>query len=450
MRQWARSRTAFRLRSDAARSGDVSFKSEIRIAEIRKKPEGRIPKLARAVCSFDFRISDFGIRIYGPWALSSLPTRNHKPKTHNKQNHMTTSSPERIATNRANAQKSTGPKTAEGKAASKRNAVKHGLLSREVLVAGEDHQALTALQQWFAEELQPVGPMEVMLVGQIVATHWRLRRVLAAESGDIKREAQLKAASAPSSALPPALEDTVAGCQLLQTWLSDTLLAVERDGELTLGTVGEFSTRVGDRPSLLKCNLIKLHFRHRPDKKQDTEEEEPWLEAHKKEVITFLNEHLSRLATRETHCQKLEEKEAKARQTYAVLPSAEAMERLGRYESMLNRQLFRAMKELRTLQKEREGRNPKAEVRGENLPNEPIPERERERGGRGEREVLRNEATDEVGKEEPRMEHGLNTDKKLPNEAIALGAPVQGSEFKVQSSEELQNEPILAAQPTEI
>src|SRR5215207_11490142 len=107
-------------------------------------------------------------------------------------------SQDRIAANRANALKSTGPKTPEGKAASKLNAVKHGILSREVLVAGEDHQELTALQEWFQEDLQPVGPMEVMLVGQVVATHWRLRRVLAAESGEIKREAELKEASTNS------------------------------------------------------------------------------------------------------------------------------------------------------------------------------------------------------------------------------------------------------------
>src|SRR6187402_954015 len=104
-------------------------------------------------------------------------------------------SQDRITANRANALKSTGPKSAEGKAASKLNAVKHGILSREVLVSGEDHQELTALQEWFDGDLQPVGPMEVMLVGQIVATHWRLRRVLAAESGEIKREAQLQQAS---------------------------------------------------------------------------------------------------------------------------------------------------------------------------------------------------------------------------------------------------------------
>src|SRR5215213_5260233 len=121
---------------------------------------------------------------------------------------MNTSSPERMAANRANAQKSTGPKTLEGKAASKMNAVKHGLLSREVLVAGEDHQELTALQEWFEEDLQPVGPMEVMLLGQVVATHWRLRRILAAESGEIKREAESNEASTDSSALRSPMGDS--------------------------------------------------------------------------------------------------------------------------------------------------------------------------------------------------------------------------------------------------
>src|SRR5215212_5643840 len=146
---------------------------------------------------------------------------------------MNITSQDRIAANRANAQKSTGPKTLEGRASSKMNAVKHGILSREVLVSGEDHQELTALQEWFQEDLQPVGPMEVMLVGQIVATHWRLRRVLAAESGEIKREAELKDASARSNALPPALEETAEGCRLVQTWLSEMLLEIEQIGELT-------------------------------------------------------------------------------------------------------------------------------------------------------------------------------------------------------------------------
>jgi hypothetical protein len=44
--------------------------------------------------------------------------------------------------NRRNALKSTGPKTPEGKAAVHHNALRHGLLSRDVLLPGEDEAAL--------------------------------------------------------------------------------------------------------------------------------------------------------------------------------------------------------------------------------------------------------------------------------------------------------------------
>ena len=47
--------------------------------------------------------------------------------------------------NRRNALKSTGPKTPEGKAAVRLNANKHGLRSREVLLPGEDEEALKEL-----------------------------------------------------------------------------------------------------------------------------------------------------------------------------------------------------------------------------------------------------------------------------------------------------------------
>ena len=44
--------------------------------------------------------------------------------------------------NRRNARKSTGPKTPEGKAAVRLNALKHGLLANDVLLPGEDESAL--------------------------------------------------------------------------------------------------------------------------------------------------------------------------------------------------------------------------------------------------------------------------------------------------------------------
>jgi hypothetical protein len=66
--------------------------------------------------------------------------------------------------NRQNALKSTGPKTPEGKAAVRLNAVRHGLLSREVLLPSEDDIAFTELNERLGDELQPVGEMESLLV----------------------------------------------------------------------------------------------------------------------------------------------------------------------------------------------------------------------------------------------------------------------------------------------
>jgi hypothetical protein len=49
--------------------------------------------------------------------------------------------------NRKNALKSSGPKTPEGKAVVRRNAIEHGLLAREVLLPGEDEEALNELHE---------------------------------------------------------------------------------------------------------------------------------------------------------------------------------------------------------------------------------------------------------------------------------------------------------------
>ena len=85
--------------------------------------------------------------------------------------------------NQRNALKSTGPKTPEGRAAIRLNARTHGLLSQEVLLHGEDEDALKELGESLRAELQPVGELENLLVDRIVATHWRLRRLGRVEAG---------------------------------------------------------------------------------------------------------------------------------------------------------------------------------------------------------------------------------------------------------------------------
>ena len=55
----------------------------------------------------------------------------------------------RTEANRKNAQRSTGPKTPEGKARSSKNALKHGLTSEELILPGENPEAYDArMDEW--------------------------------------------------------------------------------------------------------------------------------------------------------------------------------------------------------------------------------------------------------------------------------------------------------------
>src|SRR5215212_2330967 len=84
---------------------------------------------------------------------------------------------------RRNALKSTGPKTPEGKAAVSLNALTHGLLSQEILLPTEDQEALRELDERLRNELQPAGELENLLLDRIIAAYWRLLRVGRVEAG---------------------------------------------------------------------------------------------------------------------------------------------------------------------------------------------------------------------------------------------------------------------------
>ena len=93
-----------------------------------------------------------------------------------------------IVANRHNAKASTGPKTESGKAIVARNATKHGLLSKEALLEGEAEDALVDLGMRMRAELAPVGELECLLADRIIASAWRLRRVLGVEIGIFRHE----------------------------------------------------------------------------------------------------------------------------------------------------------------------------------------------------------------------------------------------------------------------
>ena len=78
-----------------------------------------------------------------------------------------------------------GPKTDEGKEISKMNALKHGLLSKEVLIDGEDEEGLLLLTKRIRSEIKPETEIERLLTDRIVANVWRLKRALGMENGEV-------------------------------------------------------------------------------------------------------------------------------------------------------------------------------------------------------------------------------------------------------------------------
>jgi hypothetical protein len=83
----------------------------------------------------------------------------------------------RALTNRLNAMKSTGARTLEGLARSRKNALKHGLLAKNCVMDGEEESGFETLREEIFVELRPVGQVEVFLVARVVAMMWRLRRI---------------------------------------------------------------------------------------------------------------------------------------------------------------------------------------------------------------------------------------------------------------------------------
>jgi len=85
------------------------------------------------------------------------------------------SSEKQIKANRKNSQKSTGPKTDQGKEKVSQNAVKHGLFAESV-IKGEKEADYEAFHDNFLAELKPVGAVELMLAERVVSLAWRLKR----------------------------------------------------------------------------------------------------------------------------------------------------------------------------------------------------------------------------------------------------------------------------------
>jgi hypothetical protein len=111
-------------------------------------------------------------------------------------------SPAQTLANRDNAQRSTGPKTQEGKQSASRNAIRHGLTGTQIVIPGEDSAAYEDLRQGLHRSHQPANEAERILVDQIAANSWRLMRAHRVETAFLAKLTE--GAKDPDTALAEA------------------------------------------------------------------------------------------------------------------------------------------------------------------------------------------------------------------------------------------------------
>ena len=274
-------------------------------------------------------------------------------------------SDKQLAANRRNAMKSTGPRTSRGKAVASRNSLKFGVLAEAVVVRGlavkESAHEYEQLCREFYESLAPVGILEEMLTGQIAATAWRLRRARKAESGEIALSVdeglKIRSQSNPDlirkeweMAGDPvqAMEESSLGNERLIYWLEKVRAQVEKEGKLTKESVKIPGTgkpnSMSDRLESIRLGLSKQYKGGGEPQGGQNE---------KSHTLELIDDMIFEKKILREDCEKREQAEEAARQSAAVLPEEKTLGKIMRYESALERQLFRAMNQLERLQERR-------------------------------------------------------------------------------------------------
>jgi hypothetical protein len=293
-------------------------------------------------------------------------------------------SQKQLEANRKNAEKG-GVRTPEGKAITRYNALKHGLLAREIVVTvgdgAEDPAEFAALSQELKGQFQPQGALEEMLVEKVAVAYWRLRRAHRYEAGLMRGEL-----------------DTAADRFYGQTkW----------NGEKEHKTDDQIDAQIKEEEEGLAYwqkdtnDLTKMHKEGRPlEDIYSWEENWEWLQEKvndllpedldcedgfgPKELRDCLNDHANwsdddiwqaliddcgeRVARHRQRIEALEKEREKNRQKIEILkmlgyiPSRDELDRLLRYEGAIERQFYKALNQLERLQRLRAGDNVPAPV----------------------------------------------------------------------------------------
>lgn len=265
-------------------------------------------------------------------------------------------SPKKAEANRRNSQRSTGPKTEAGKAASRLNAVKHGLLAKEIVITRGDFQEneheFAVLLERLREEKHPVGISEELEVQKIAYCYWRMARAIRCEHGAIRhRTGDIRSRQARRRAdefdradrLGDDLETNSHGIQALIDGLEEAKEEALH-GKLSREALNWLEETFPDAVLLLDETKAAPQF---------GDEDVVVPPEHLRKLVNEIDGQLRRLALVREEVVRLEELDLDSKAKSAALPASGVVEKLVRYETSNERELDRALNRLERMQERR-------------------------------------------------------------------------------------------------
>ena len=257
---------------------------------------------------------------------------------------MSSSTPQLIA-NRANAQRSTGPRTENGRVRASANATRHGLLSGKLLLEDEDPAEFDMLLSELQTALRPFGAVELGLVERVAVAMWRQRRLVQAETAALFLARQPKQiASGVSSEL---------GLSHRAELNEEHLAPFDADHAQWIQKIlDEIDTLEQIEPNSLPKTAPLVFAQLKCDAEEGGDDVGVYLKGYENgltgyvgELAMWCREELCK-TERRPHVVMLVEK---LRAKRLVLPP-EGLELFARYQTTLDNQLYKALKALREAQ----------------------------------------------------------------------------------------------------
>lgn len=254
-------------------------------------------------------------------------------------------SEQQLMANRANSVKSTGPQSPNGKAIVSTNAIKHAILSDRLLIEGEKPADFQKLLRELNQALDPVGLVESALVERIAISMWRQRRLVRAEA------AALALATQPKKIASDVSQEMgiYSGGQLTE---ADLVPFDRNQAKWCEAVIKEFQELDDFDPQMLKQNAPLIYRQLKSDAESDDETIEEHLKAYDQGLSGYLAELIRRCRKELDTAQRRPKVLQLAEQFRArnlVLP-AHALQLFTRYQTMLDNQLYKALRALRESQ----------------------------------------------------------------------------------------------------